>query len=365
MALVSRLLPEVSAAEADAALMEAQGYLHSLGVTAWQDAILGDYAGTSDPAPAYRRAAEDGRLRSHVVGALWWDRDRGVEQVADLVARRDHLAVGRLRATSVKIMADGVAENFTAAMTEPYVGLGGPGGDGCGCGHSFVSRDALAEAVVALEAERFQVHVHTIGDRAVRDALDAFAGALGRRGDEGADSAAYDLRHHLAHLQIVDPADVPRFAELGVAANAQALWACLDAQMVELTLPFLGERGAWQYPFGGIHRAGGRVVCGSDWPVSTPDPLAAIHVAVHRTDPDDREAKPFLPAQSLALGDAMAAYTAGSSWICHRDDAGTLAPGNVADLAVLDADPFAGDVASPADCRVASTWIDGDPVWTG
>src|SRR6478735_4034565 len=278
-----------------------------------------------------------------------------VERDADLAARRAEYTCGRFRATSVKIMQDGVAENGTAAMTAPYL-------DRCGhatanAGHSFVEPRALREHVAALAAEGFQVHVHAIGDRGVREALDAFEHARGAR----------DLRHHVAHLQVVHPDDVARFAALGVAANMQALWACLDEQMTELTLPFLGaERSRWQYPFGDLHRAGARLVAGSDWPVTTPDPLEAIHVAVNRWaygEEGPAGSEPFLPEQALDLETAFAAYTSGSAWVNHRDDAGVLAPGAVADLVVLDRDPFAGEVAEIGAAGVVSTWVDGVPVF--
>src|SRR5262249_10272494 len=108
-------------AEYDAALREGQRYLHSFGVTGWQDAIVGAYAGMDDPGPAYVRAAERGQLTAHVVGALWWDRGRGGDQLPELIARRDEFTRPGFRATSVKIMQDGVAENFTAAMSAPYL----------------------------------------------------------------------------------------------------------------------------------------------------------------------------------------------------------------------------------------------------
>ncbi len=162
------------------------------------------------------------------------------------------------------------------------------------------------------------------------------------------------------------PQDVPRFAELGLAANLQALWACHDDQMVELTLPFLGEeRAGWQYPFGDLHRAGARLVMGSDWPVSTPDPLAAMHTAVTRTayGEDGREGDdPFLPAQALDLTTAFSAYTSGGAWVNHRDDAGVLRPGAVADLVVLDRDPFASPSPRSALPGCASTWVAGRAV---
>ncbi|SDC63387.1 amidohydrolase [Nocardioides lianchengensis] len=358
MHLVARHAPETHPDEYYAGLLEGQRHLHSLGVVGWQDAILGDYAGMADASPSYLRAARSGELTAYVVGALWWDRDRGEEQVAELVERRATYTHGRLRATSVKVMQDGVAENGTAALTAPYLDRCGHATDNAG--HSFVDPDALKRYVRLLDEAGFQVHVHGIGDRGVREALDAFAGLV------RPDRPRAENRHHIAHLQLVHPDDVPRFSEYGVAANMQALWACLDEQMVELTLPFLGEeRAGWQYPFGAIHRAGGRLVAGSDWPVSTPDPLAAVHVAVNRRAYDEEGPAgetPFLPEQALALETAFAAYTSGSAWVNHRDDSGRIHPGFAADLVVLDRDPFAGPVDEIGAARVVSTWVDGVPV---
>ena len=359
MHAVTRHVPDTSPDEYYRGLLAGQAYLHSLGVTGWQDAIVGSYAGMDDVGPTYQLAARRGDLTAHVVGALWWDRDRGAEQIASLVERRSDYTHGRFRATSIKVMQDGVAENGTAALTAPYL-------DRCGhatsnSGHSFVDPEALKKYVGHLDAEGFQVHVHGIGDRGVREALDAFEVIPGI--DRGR------RRHHIAHLQLVHPDDVRRFAELGVAANMQTLWACLDDQMIDLTLPFIGEeRGSWQYPFGDLHRAGARLVAGSDWPVSTPDPLAAIHVAVNRWaygEEGPAGSEPFLPGQALDLETAFAAYTSGSAWVNHRDDAGTLAPGQVADVVVLDRDPFAGPTDEIGAAQVVSTWVEGVPVHEG
>jgi len=362
MDLFAPVLPAPDPTEYDAGLLEGQRYLHSFGVTGWQDAILGEYGGIADPSDAYLRAATSGALTATVVGALWWDRERGLDQMPDLVERRRCYTHGRLAATTVKIMQDGIAENGTAAMLTPYL-------DRCGHattnrGHSFVDAGRIREAVIRLDAEDFQVHVHAIGDRGVREALDAFEYALHWRG-----SVDETWRHHIAHVQVIHPGDRPRFGELGVAANLQALWACHDDQMVELTLPFLGaERARWQYPFADLHRTGARLVMGSDWPVTTPDPLAAIHVAVNRTayGASGREGEePFLPEQALDLRTAFAAYTSGSAWVNGRDDAGTLASGRVADLVVLDRDPFEGPTGEIGATRVVSTWVDGRSVFAG
>jgi predicted amidohydrolase YtcJ len=358
MAPVQRLLPDATERELDAALLEAQAYLHSRGITAWQDAILGAYAGHDDPAPVYVRAAEAGRLTARVRGALWWRRDQGLEQVEDLVLRRSALRRARLDAGAVKVMQDGIAENYTAAMTTPYL-------DGCGCptsnaGLSFVDPLVLREAVVRLDAEGFQVHFHAIGDRAVREALDAIGAARSANG-------ANDLRHHLAHIQVIHPDDRPRFAALDASATMQPLWAALDEAMVDLTLPFLDpETVAWQYPFGDLARLGATLAAGSDWPVSSPDPLAGIHVAVNRTvhGGDGRAStEPFLPEQALTLEQAFAAYTAGSARVNHLDETGRLAPGKLADLAVLDRDPFLRDPGEVGAARVLATYVEGTCVF--
>ena len=154
-------------------------------------------------------------------------------------------------------------------------------------GLSFVDPERAAQDYVTrLDAAGFQVHFHALGDRAVREALDAVEAARAANGPA-------DHRHHLAHLQVVHPDDVPRFAALGAAANMQPLWACHEPQMDELTIPFLGRaRPAWQYPFGDLHRAGARLAAGSDWSVSSPNPLWGAHVAVNRATPEEPPGTP-------------------------------------------------------------------------
>jgi predicted amidohydrolase YtcJ len=247
-------------------------------------------------------------------------------------------------------MQDGIAENHTAAMLSPYL-------TGCGCasdnsGISFVEPAVLKEYVTELDAHGFQVHFHALGDRAVREALDAVEAARRANGWTG-------TRPHLAHLQVVHPGDVARFRELGATANIQPLWAVHEPQMDELTIPFLGaERAAWQYPFGDLLRAGATLAAGSDWPVSSADPIQGIHVAVNRRPPDT-DAPAFLPAQRLDLGTALAAYTAGSAHVNHLDETGTIERGRLADLVVLDRDPFAAPPEEIAATRVLQTYVGG------
>lgn len=358
MRLVGDLVPEPSADRLVAALLWAQARLHSYGITGWQDAIVGANPVTADPAAAYARAARDGTLTARVVAALWWDRTRGAEQIPDLLTARERLTGGRLRATSVKIMQDGVAENHTAAMLSPY--LDARGHASAGAGISFVDPEALREYVTALDAHGFQVHFHALGDRAVREALDAVEAARRSNGRTG-------TRPLLAHLQVVHPDDVPRFRTLGAVADIQPLWAAHEPQMDDLTIPFLGPvRASWQYPFAGLLRAGATLAAGSDWPVSDADPIQGIHVAVNRRLPDAADdVPPFLPSQRLDPHAALTAYTAGSAYANHRDDAGTIAEGRLADLAVLDRDPFAGPPEEIANTRVLQTYVGGERVYAG
>ncbi|WP_372442053.1 amidohydrolase family protein [Actinomadura violacea] len=298
------------------------------------------------------RAGLDLVMTTWYDSALWWERDRGAEQIPELLARRG--GAGRFRAGTVKIMQDGVAENFTAAMTSAYL-------DGCGRstgnrGLSFVDPGRLQEYVTLLDAAGFQVHVHAVGDRAVREALDAFARARTINGPG-------DNRHHIAHLQVVHPDDVPRFAALGVTANIQPLWAAHEPRMDELTIPFLGpERASWQYPFGRLDRTGAALAAGSDWPVSSPDPLWGLHVAVNRVAPGE-DTEEFLPEQRLDLAKALTAYTLGSARVNHLDaETGTIEVGKYADLVVLDADPFTVPAERLAEVTVKATFVEGEQV---
>jgi predicted amidohydrolase YtcJ len=341
MRLVAARVPEPTAAELTAGLLAGQAHLHSLGITRYQDACVGAAAelGMPDTFDAYRAAAADGLLSCRVVGALWWDRHLGLGQIEHLLARREQAGQGPFRATTVKLMLDGVCETFTAAMSAPYLDAHGhPTGHS---GSLFIEPEMLGEAARRLGAAGFQLHFHAIGDRAVSTALDALE-AL---------PAAHRLaaRHHLAHLQFITPRDMGRFRALGAVANFQPLWAAADPQMEELTIPFVGaERADWQYRIAALAGLGTRIAFGSDWPVSSADPLQEIHVAVNRVlsprlgTPGEPECEnPFQPEQAITVDAAIDAFTTGVAWVNHEEDAaGVLLPGMSADIAVLDQDLY-------------------------
>ncbi|MGL3805592.1 amidohydrolase [Paeniglutamicibacter sp. R2-26] len=361
MGLVEEHAPAATLDLLVAGLARAQDELIAQGITGWQDAMVGTGSGIADPTDAYYRLISDGKLKVRVRGSQWWKRDAGLEQVEAMVAARAEAeALGlpeRFSLGTVKIMVDGIAENFTASMIDSYR-------DKCGHsthnnGLSFISAEDLAVYVTALDAAGFQCHFHALGDRAVRDALDALEAARAANGPS-------NLRHHLAHLQVVSEADAARFASLGATANLQPLWACHEDQLDELTLPFMPESAQdRQYPFGDLFNGGARLAAGSDWPVSSADPIAGAHIAVNRISPENDSRPLGGEHQRLDLAVILAAYTSGTAYVNHRDDStGSIAPGYFADLAVVSPNPF--EVA-PEDIfrsRVVSTWIDGTCVYS-
>jgi predicted amidohydrolase YtcJ len=242
-------------------------------------------------------------------------------------------------------------------MTSPYTGPGGaPSGDS---GSPFIDPELLRAAVVELDRRGFQAHFHAIGDGAVRLALDAVEAARAANG-------ASDHRHHVAHIEVVNPHDVPRFGPLGVVANMQPLWASDDDQMRTLRIPLLGtDRVGWQYPFASLARAGATLAGGSDWTVSSANPLLEIEVAVTRVPPDTREVAPFSPDERLTLDAALRAFTIGSAYVNHLDaDTGTIEVGKLADLVVLDRDLRAPDAGPIGDASVRQTFVEGDEVFS-
>jgi predicted amidohydrolase YtcJ len=332
------------------ALDRATRHLASLGITWVQDAWV-----ESDDVDAYLAASSQGRLHTAVDLALYADPRRGRAQVEHLVALRDRVqrhGDPLLSANTVKLFVDGVVEGATAALLQPYSHDSGPH-----TGMLVWDPKDLAEMVTAVDARGFQPHLHTIGDRAVRVALDAVEAAVRANGRRA------ERRPVMAHVQLIDHADRPRLAALGVVVNAEPLWAQLDPVMDVLTVPRLGERrAASQYPWASLHALGTVLSFGSDWPVSSADPLEGIAVACSRQTEARAPAGGWTPHERLPLDVALTAYTRGTAHQAGRR-AGSLVVGDDADLVLLDRDPFA--VTDPRDLdavRVVRTWLRGRPV---
>ncbi|MGO1539224.1 MAG: amidohydrolase [Leucobacter sp.] len=361
--LLATVLPETTLGELRDGILTAQKRLFGYGIVGWQEAILGEYAGYPDVTPVYSSMVQSGELRARASGALWVARDFGGMSIPDyvdeLLRRRAKYELDGLVLDTAKIMVDGTPESETAAMIDPYVGRVPDSGSGsCSCergnGLSYFSREQLLELVPLLNSRGLNAHIHAIGDRAVRYALDAIEAVP--------EAVRRERRNHIAHIQVVNPADIPRFAQLGATVNAQMLWAHLDDQMVDLTLPVLGEtRAALQYPFASIKRSGSEFAAGSDWPVSTPDPWQAIHVAVNRQS-DEGRPEQLIADEALTIDEALAAYTQGSSRVLGLPG-GSISVGAVCDLAVADRNPFAAEMTELSGTTNRMTVLGGTVVF--
>jgi len=286
-----------------------------------------------------------------VVASLWWDRDQGLEQIADLKRLREEYSIGNVNAPAVKIMQDGVMENYTAAMSEPYYV------DGFPTGIPMLEPGHLKDVVTALDGEGFQVHFHAIGDAAITQCLDAVAQAINVNGNA-------HRRHHISHLEAINPNDLTRFRELGVIANFQPLWAYADSYITDLTIPFIGEeRANWLYTIRSVVNAGGMVAFGSDWSVSTANPFPQIETAVTRADAD-RDDETFMPHETIDLATALAAFTINSAYVNGIEETtGSIEAGKLADMVILDRNLFDIPLHEISETRVLVTLFGGRPVY--
>lgn len=301
----------------------------------------------------YLTAAQQQRLHTRVNLALRADPFRWREQLDEFVATRARIrgaAFDRLSAETVKFFVDGVIENHTAALIEPYTDRPHDSG---------LPNWAVAEltaAAHAFDAAGFQLHLHAIGDAANRSALDALESVI-RRNPESAG------RHVIAHVALLDPADIARFAELGIIANFEPFWAQCDDVMQALTIPHIGhDRESWQYLIGSVRRAGATVSFGSDWPVTTYDWRPALATAVTRHDHTEPTAEPWLPEERVSAEEALGAYTASIAAQALAPDRGTLDVGNVADLVWLTENPLTIEPTEIPGIGIRGTWLAGERV---
>jgi predicted amidohydrolase YtcJ len=348
MRLVSRHIPEPSPEDYLSGLRSGLALANRFGITSIIEAsadekIMGAYAGLE------RR----GELTLHVLASLETDPRKGPGQVAGLSEMRKAYQFGLLRAEAAKIFVDGVIESHTAALLEPYIDRPDDRGE------PILEQADLNALAVALDRAGFQIHIHAIGDRAVRMSLDAFEAARTANGPR-------DSRHHIAHLELIDPADIPRFQSLGVGANFQALWAYPDPYITDLTEPILGlERSQRLYPIGSVVRRGALVVGGSDWSVSSLNPLEAVQVAVTRRAPDDAAGEPWLPREVIDLPAALRAYTLSGAFLSRQETlTGSIEVGKAADLVVLDRNLFGIPAREIHSVKVLLTVLEGKIVFS-
>ncbi len=347
-ALIIAKVPPATDAQLDAGLRYVIKMLNGFGITGIQDAM----AYEAD-LKSYRRVDDAGDLTLHVVGATWWERGQGLEQIDNIKRLREEFSRGHVDAGTVKIMQDGVLENYTGVMLEPYRLKDRPNERGI----PMVEPELLKKVVTQLDADGFQVHFHAIGDGAVRQALDAVEAARSANGDLG-------HRHHLSHIQLIHPDDQPRFRRLGVIANFQPLWAYADDYITELTLPFISWQTArYMYAIASMERSGAIIAFGSDWSVSSANPFEQMETAVTRMGALGDTDMPWMPEERIGLPEALAAFTINAAYT-NRDEknTGSLEVGKLANLAVIDRNLFDIPATEISDTKVLLTLFEGRPV---
>ena len=347
--LVTKQLAPYTPEERLGAVRRALKEANRLGITSITDADAGP-----DYLTAYHALDQRGELTARVTAALHAEAGPVETEAARLRGLREQYRRGsRLTVNSVKLYADGVLEARTAAVLAPY--LDKPGDSGS---LNYEPEDFTAR-ITAFDRDGFQIHVHAIGDRAIRETLNALQHAREVNG-------AHDGRPVVAHLELFDPANLARFRELGVVASFQPFWAQADEYITQLTEPGLGPvRSRWLYPIGSMLRSGAVVAGGSDWTVSSLNPLDAIQVAITRRPLETPLGPAWIPEERVDLAPMLAAYTINAAYATHSErETGSLAPGKLGDLIVIDRNLFTVPVTEGHLARVVLTLLEGKPVWT-
>jgi hypothetical protein len=341
---IEPLLPAASADELLAAGRAAVQYNYSLGITAWLDPLASDYV-----LRAYKMLADRGELTSEVVAFPRVLANDPVAELAEVQKTREaYKNVPNLHVTGIKVFADGVAEypSQTANLSRPYKNTGRNG-------DLLFDPKKFAELCVAADKQGLIVHVHALGDGAVRAALDGIAAARRANGNSG-------LPHTLTHEQFVLPQDFPRFRELGVVSALQLYWAEASSDTIEILKPYVDpEIYRWQYPARSILDSGGIISGASDWPVSTANVFLAIYQAETRRGPEGV----LDPSQDMPREAMFYAYTRNSARAMNMDSIGTIAAGKRADLVLLDRDVLTVSPEEMRDTKVVWTMVAGKTVW--
>ena len=341
-------MPEVTDADYADGVRYGQALCNRNGITGVLDALVEERH-----ARVYKGMAARGELTVRVCAtAKVFPRETTSAALARVNELRGNHALEMFRIHSAKFFLDGVIENRTAVMLEDYsdeIGGNAP---------LMFEYEQVKELFVAFDAARYQIHVHVIGDGAVRAALDGLEAAKEKNG-------LWPSHHQLAHIQCIDPADIPRFRELGAVANVQALWARNEPSVTDVALPMVGEeRGKWMYAFRSLIDAGADWVLSSDWGVSTLNPFQIMQTALTRQPPRKNGDHPvFLAEQRLTREECIKGYTVNAARSAWREaSTGSLSVGKYADIIVLDRDILTCDVYEIGDTEVLLTLLGGKQV---
>ena len=349
MNLIAGVMPSETTELRLNGLLYAQNLASSLGITSMIDAAVNE-----DYLMSFKSLADRGELNLRVTACIEYGRQHYVQEFSGfehLYQRRSEYDHPRINANCVKIFIDGVLEGQTGAILEPYLDSGS-------YGQLYFSQDELDNAIARFDADNTQVMTHAIGDRAVRSVLDAYQHAIETNGMR-------NNKHHISHLQLIHEDDISRFSELKISANFQAAWALPDEWITEINIPELGiERVNRMYPIRSIHDSGGTIVGGSDWAVTTMNPLIAIETAVTRKDPSNRVQGTLNKNERMDLTEMLKAYTINAADLMHQGHlTGSLETGKYADLIILERNLFEIPLEEIGEVKVIETVLEGTTVF--
>jgi predicted amidohydrolase YtcJ len=351
MQRIVTFLPRLTDERLLAAGRAALRYNYSLGITAWLDpASAHDPASNEDALRAYKLLADHGELLSEVAAfPRVFAKDPAAELAVVQRTRETYRKISNLHITGIKIFADGVVEypTQTANLSMPYK-------NSMRNGPLLFDPEKFAELCIAADKQGLLIHVHAVGDGAVKAALDGIAAARKANGNSG-------LLHSLSHEQFVRPNDFPRFRELGIISALQLFWASADPDFIGITQPYLDpEVYKWQFPARSILDNGGVISGASDWPVSTANVFWAVYGAETRKGPGGvLDASQSVPREAMFY-----AYTRDSARAMNLlDTIGTIAPGKRADLVLIDRDVLTVTPEEMRDARVLWTMVAGRIVY--
>ena len=346
--VVAARLPDLTDEDRMTGLIAGQAHANQHGITGVLDARIGPME-----ARIYGRGEAAGALTLRVAGtALVTEADTPDTAVTRLGALRSAHPGPDFHVHSAKFFMDGVYENRTAATLQPFADAEG------GTAPCMFGADETKALMTALDAARFAIHVHVIGDAAARRAIEGLEAARAANGP-------WPAQHQLAHLQLMDPADFARLQGLATA-NVQPLWARVEPPYSDPSLAMIGQlRWPDTYAFRRMLDAGADWCLSSDWPVSTLNPFEIIETAITRQKRlDDSPEAPFFADQALTVMECVQGYTVNAARACWRDHfTGMLRVGFSADLIVLDRDIFACAATEISATRVLLTLFKGAEVW--
>ena len=349
MDLILRHAPVRTAEQDIEAIKWAADQYLQCGVTAATDAWI-----EPGMAEAYIAAAKEGELAIDfslfflAQPGSWRDR---VEYFTGLRKEVESLGYNsRLRAQTIKMIGDGALSSGTAALLQPYLD------DPSTSGLLIWSDDEMLEAALLFDSMGYQLHIHGIGDAAVRQALNTIEKVI-------LTNPAWDRRPVIAHAQLIDESDLPRFAVLGVTANYQPLWTYLDPMNKELISPRIGQdRNSRQYQLKTMVASGARISYGSDWPVTTQIPLLALAIPTLRREPNTHN-QPWSPHEAISVEESLTFYTASGAYQTYSEDrVGAIEVGKRADLIHLARNPMTAPLDSVKDIEILAVYKDGKKV---